>query len=232
MMILLNLTIIYRDPPPMDTKCESERKCWYCKSLCQNCCSKPASYGRISNTPNGRAVFCSKACQILSPEMFTSALQVFQISPMEPHPKDVHIHCAPVSSSHHEIQHIYIRLLNKKKFPCEMEIAICVGDGTDADYPSNRPYVVFYSHHLFHQLFVEFFINDELLAEEPLPKVSNEASWNAILQLNEAAAVRKILEKANLETVTLLKLAEVRSGLGTKIGIEAPEEYLSESIQW
>ena len=192
----------------MDTKCEKERKCWYCKALCQNCCSKLASYGRISNTPHGPVVFCSDACQTLSPGMFTLP-QVFVISSMESPPSDIHIHCAPISPSHLEIQHIYIRALNKRQFPCEREITICVGDG--GSFPCNKPYVVFYSHHLFHQLFVEFFINSDLLAVEPLPHTANESSWDAILQLNEAAAVKKILEQSNLEDITIVQLAQIMS---------------------
>ena len=143
--------------------------------------------------------------------MFTSP-QVFVISPVESPPLGVHIHCAPVSPAHREIQHVYIRLLNKKQFPCEMEIAICVGDGRGF-YPRNRPYAVFYSHHLFHQLFVEFFSNSDLFAVEPLPHTANEGSWNAILQLNEATAVRKILEKSNLEDITTLQLAQIMSNI-------------------
>ena len=153
-------------------------------------------------------VFCSNACQILSPGMFTLP-QVFVISSMESPPSGVHIHCAPISPSHLEIQHIYIRALNKRQFPCEREISICVGDG--GSFPCNKPYVVFYSHHLFHQLFVEFFINDDLLAVEPLPHTANESSWDAILQLNEAAAVRKILEQSNLEDITIVQLAQIMS---------------------
>lgn len=190
----------------MDTKCDKERNCWYCKTLCQNCCFKPASYGIISNTPHGRVVFCSDKCQILSPGMFTSP-QVFIISSEKPPPLGVYIHCAPVFASHIELQHVYIRLLNKKQFPCEMEVSICVGD--ESLYPCNKPYAVFYSHHLFHQLFVEFFINSDLLAVEPLPHTANESSWNAILQLNEAAAVRKILEKSKLDNITSLQLAQI-----------------------
>lgn len=199
---------VYRYLPPFDTKCDRDRQCWYCKFLCQNCCLNHAAYGRMCPGHRGMNVFCSESCQILSPGFLMDPPHVFVISPSEPLPSDIHIHCSPLSKSHQEIVHLYIRLLNKKNFPCEIELAICIGDGS-RNFPSNRPYVVFYSHHLCHQLFVEFFINSELLAEEPLPQIANETSWNAILQLNEANAIQKCLEKGALLEITLLQLSQL-----------------------
>ena len=81
-----------------------------------------------------------------------------------------------------------------------------MGDGSES-CPANKFYAVFYSHHLCHQLFVEFFINAELHATEPLPQIANENSWNAILDLNEANAIQKCLEKGSLLDITLMQLA-------------------------
>ena len=206
---ILDVILANRDIPPLDTKCSRDRKCWYCRSLCQNCCQKSVAYGRIASGPYGPNQFCSESCQLLSPGMFSSP-QVFLISPTTPPPQGVYIHCDPINQQHREIQHIYTRRLNKKKFPCEIEICLCVGDGTDG-CPPNRPYIVFYSHHLFHQLFAEFFVSEELLAEEPLPHTANEASWNSILQLNEAMAVRKILESADVLETTMAQIHQLKS---------------------
>ena len=192
----------------MDTKCSRDRKCWYCRGLCQNCCLKAVAYGRISSGPHGINQFCSESCQMLSPGMFTSP-QVFFITPSTHPPHGVHIHCNPVNEHHREIQHIYIRLLNKQNFPCEMEICLCVGDGTGG-CPPNRPYIIFFSHHLFHQLFAEFFISVDLLAEEPLPHTANETSWDFILRLNEATAVRKVFEKADVLETTMSQILQLK----------------------
>ena len=201
-------TLFNRDIPPMDTKCSKDRKCWYCRSLCQNCCLKSVAYGRIAPGPYGPNQFCSESCQLLSPGMFSSP-QVFFISPTIPPPQGVYIQCDPINQQNIEIQHIYIRLLNKQNCPCEMEICLCIGDGTDG-CPPNRPYIVFYSHHLFHQLFAEFFISVELLAEEPLPHTANEATWNSILTLNDALAVRKVLEKADVLETTMVQILQLK----------------------
>lgn len=157
--------------------------------------------------PHGMYIFCSETCQALSPNLFKSP-ETHIISPSEAPPGGICIHCSPISKTHQEILHLYIRRLNKQKFPCEIEFAICIGDGTEL-CPPNRPYVVFYSHHLCHQLFIEFFINVTLLAEEPLPQIANEISWNAVLQLNEANALQKCLEQADLLEIALLQLSEL-----------------------
>ena len=196
----------FRDVPPFDTKCDSGRKCWFCRYLCQNCCIKPFAYGRVSNTPQGIAYLCNEHCQKLTPEKFGSQ-QFVVITTSHTSTEDISIHCAPISPLHRELSHVYLRLLNQKNFPCEMEVALCIGDGTEG-CPPNRPYIVFYSHHLFHQLFVEFFVNTELLAEEPLPQVANETSWNAILQLNDAQAIRKCFEKSDVLEEVLQKIFE------------------------
>lgn len=165
-----------------------------------------AAYGRMSHGLHGLNIFCSESCQILSPGFLKDPPHVFVISPSEPPP--IYVHCTPIGTNHQQIVHIYVRLLNKKNFPCEIEFGIYIGDFSQPCL-LNRPYVVFYSHHLCHQLFVEFFINSELLAEEPLPEVANESSWNAILQLNEANVLQKCLDKGDLLETTLLQLSEL-----------------------
>ena len=145
---------------------------------------------------------------MLSPGFLKDPPHVFIISPSEPPPSGINIHCSPLSKSHQEVVHLYIRLLNKKNFPCEIEFAIYIGDGCGS-FPSNKPYAVFYSHHLCHQLFVEFFISSVLLAEEPLPQIANESSWNAILKLNEANILQKCLEKGDLLEIVLLQLSQL-----------------------
>lgn len=115
-----------------------------------------------------------------------------------------------MSKGHQEVVHIYIRLLNNKNIPCEIEFAIYIGDGSKS-CPANRSYVVFYSHHLCHQLFIEFFISLELMATEPLPQIANENSWNTILELNQAQALQKCLEKADVLDITLIQLSELTS---------------------
>ena len=209
-----------RSFPPFDTKCRKDRQCWYCKFLCQNCCLNHAAYGRISPGPHGLYIFCSETCQALSPNFFKSP-EVHIIASSETPPSGVIIHCSPISKTHQEILHLYIRRLNKQKYPCEIEFAICIGDGTES-CPGNRPYVVFYSHHLCHQLFTEFFINVTLLAEEPLPQIANEISWNALLQLNEANALQKCLEQADLLETALILLSELS---------QIPSECKQESVQ-
>lgn len=150
--------------------------------------------------------FCSASCQVFSPDFF-KAQEVYVVSSEAP-PKDIHIHCFPIGRSHQKLLHLYIRRLNTKKFPCEIEFLFCVGDGTES-CPNGRPYVVFYSHNLSHQLFADFFINTLLLAEEPLPQVANEISWNSILKLNEANVLQKCLEQADLLETALLQLSEL-----------------------
>ena len=194
--------------PPFDTKCSQDRKCWYCRFLCQNCCLHHATYGRLFRGCHGMNMFCSESCQILSPGFLKNPPHVFVISSSQPPPNDIYIHCYPLSQQHQEITHLYVRLLNKKGAPTEIELAIYVGDGTES-CPVHIPYVVFYSHHLCHQLFVEFFVSADLMATEPLPQVANENSWDAILQLNAANAIQKCLEKGDLLDLTLIQLAEL-----------------------
>ena len=93
-------------------------------------------------------------------------------------------------------------------FPCEIETAVCVGDGTKG-CPANKAYVVFYSHHLFHQLFLEFFINSQLTAEEPLPHNENENAWKYILKLNDAKALLRCFEIANVAELLILQIHEL-----------------------
>jgi len=205
---MLSLLLWYRSPPPFDTKCDKDRKCWYCKFLCQNCCLNHAAYGRMSLGSHGVNIFCSESCQILSPGFLENPPHVFILSSSKPPLSGIYVHCSPLSTSHQEIVHIYIRLLNQKNFPCEIEFAIYIGDGSESCCP-NKPYVVFYSHHLCHQLFVEFYITSELMAEEPLSQITNETSWNYILQLNEASVLQKCLEKSSLLEITLLKLSQL-----------------------
>lgn len=200
--------------PSFDTKCDKERKCWYCDNLCQNCCLKPAVFGRNAKVCNKIVFFCSEVCQNLSPDNFKS-LQIYSLCDLNI-PPDIYVHCTPLSPSHTTLQHLYIRQLNNKKFPCEIEFAICVGDGTEG-CPSLKPYVVFYSHHLFHQLFIEFFINDHLLAEEPLPHSVNESAWNSIVEINEANVIMKCLDKAQLTEITLFQLYEATNKTSTEI---------------
>ena len=202
--------LFYRALPPFDTKCGKDRKCWYCRYLCQNCCLNHAAYGRLfPSSCHGMSIFCSESCQILSPGLLKNPPHVIVISSSQPPPGNVYVHCYPLSESHQEIVHLYVRLLNKKNFPCEIELAIYIGDGSES-CPANKSYAVFYSHHLCHQLFVEFFINAELLATEPLPQIANENSWNAILNLNEANAIQKCLEKSSLLDITLMQLSASR----------------------
>ena len=162
----------------------------------------------MSPGPHGLNIFCSESCQVLSPGFLKDPPHVFIISRSEPPPNNIYVHCSPMNDCHQEVVHLYIRLLNKQNFPCEIEFAIYIGDGSQS-CPPNRPYVVFYSHHLCHQLFVEFFINCELMAEEPLPQIVNDISWNAILKLNESNVIQKCLEKGNLLETTLLQLTQL-----------------------
>ncbi|XP_065906764.1 uncharacterized protein [Dysidea avara] len=192
--------------PHFDTKCKKDAECWYCRTLCQNCCQREAAFGRTAHACDGTVLFCSKHCQDLSPEHYKS-MEIFDLCTMEI-PSYIFIHCAPLSSSHTTLQHVFIRKLNNMNFPCEIEIAVCVGDGTEG-CPTNKPYVVFYSHHLFHQLFLEFFINSQLIAEEPLPHSINENAWKYILKLNDAKALLKCLDIANVAELLLLQIHEV-----------------------
>lgn len=142
----------------------------------------------------------------MTPEKF-EAQKAFVISQDNVNSKDIQIHCGPVDLQHQIISHVYVQLRNQNGFPCEIEVALCVQSKADENSPKNRPYVVFYSHHLFHQRFAEFFINTSLLAEEPLPSVSNQRSWELLLQLNEAQAVRKCFDKCSVLDDVLLKIS-------------------------
>jgi len=192
--------------PHFDTKCKKNAECWYCRTLCQNCCQKEAAFGRTAHACDEIVMFCSKHCQDLSPEHYKS-MEIFDLCTREI-PSNIFIHCAPLSSSHKILQHIFIRKLNNMDFPCEIEIAVCAGDGTKG-CPTSKPYVVFYSHHLFHQLFLEFFINSQLTAEEPLPHSLNENAWKYILKLNDAKALLKCLELAKVAELLLLQIHEL-----------------------
>ena len=164
-----------------DRKCSSKKRCWYCYTLCNTCLKNPSVFGLTKSGPNEeRFNFCSSECQKFHPEgSIVTKSMLFVDSSGEQHQlvgrpvSATPLRCAPISSSHKEVAHIYIIDKDEEGYPLNTEISLCKGDGTEL-FPEGRLYVVFCQQTLHYQRFLEYFIASDFSPEEPLPYLKHE----------------------------------------------------------
>ena len=121
--------------------------------------------------------FCSSKCQEFHPEATTGSKSVLVVdSKGEQHQLTGHAvtaapapRCAPISSSHKEVVHIFIVDEDYEGYPRNTEISLCKDDGI-----KKRLYVVLYQQTLCYQRFLEFFVAN-FSPVEPLPYLANVA---------------------------------------------------------
>lgn len=168
----------------MDSKCSKKKRCWYCYHLCSTCLSNPAVFGLAKSGPGEQHFnFCSTACQEFHPEAATTSNSMLVIdckgekhqlagnlAPAAP------FRCAPISSSHEEVVHIFISDRDEEGYPTNTEISLCRGDGA-----TPKGYVVFYQRTLCYQRFLEF----STAPEEPLPHLTSGDVEKMTLELNK-----------------------------------------------
>ena len=103
--------------------------------------------------------------------------------------------CGPVSGSHKKVLHVFSKRTIDNT-PCQEEIALCLGDGSDG-YLLNKPYAVYYTRTIFWQLAVEFFVSEDMSPSEPLPfAIHNVKTKEMILQLKAAGIIQLHLKTA------------------------------------
>ena len=147
----------YPDLPTFDTRCSLECPCWYCVGKCDNC-MKPASFEMSPllnyHVPNPVRFCCNECCKYYEYSADISPIQI-QLSTQE-----------PPFSGHRKLFSVNCSMLDPNLSRSKVSFEVYLGDGSP-EFPKDQPYILFHKRTIPDQIFLEFFVSDDLLPKMP-----------------------------------------------------------------
>ena len=154
-----------------DTKCSKPHRCWYCSDLCEMCLKPASSSGLSSRGDDGTVLyFCSESCETVH-KIRSSPVESGKFTVegwMPPSAPPPHFRAFPVGSNDKVLLCINVEGGSARGNCTQINMAVCAGDVSD-ERPADKLYVVYVTNELDHQMFIEFFVNNEGEPEMPLP---------------------------------------------------------------
>ena len=147
----------YQDLPTFDTRCNLECPCWYCVGKCDNC-MKPASFERSPllhyHVPHPVRFCSNECCKYYEYSADISPIQI-QLSTQE-----------PPHGGHRKLFSVNCSMLDPNLSRSKVSFDVYLGDGS-REFPKDHPYILFHKRTIPDQMFLEFFISDDLLPKVP-----------------------------------------------------------------
>lgn len=171
----------------MDMKCLASSRCWYCKDLCESCllCSGFGSK-LISQTKSGVTLkFCSQSCA----QYFTGS---------EEKPISLNIEILPSTgqqSSLNVLLHINGSGMYFVDEGIKIACLICHGYHSE-NYPDGRFFILCQLRSLFSQKFIDMFVSEGAVLEEPLPHADCPSARENAASLKASGHISRIITSA------------------------------------
>lgn len=183
----------------MDMKCHTS-SCWYCKDLCE-ICLLPSGFGPglITKSKAGTSLkFCSQQCAhyFASCEEKSLSLDIEILSPGRKH----------ISES--ETSETILRITGSGMID-ERAIIIClmICHGYHSKkHPNGRFFIICQLRSLSSQKFIEMFVSDKAVLEEPLPHADCPDGREMVFKLEAYGTITQIITSAMYRIYEFLSL--------------------------
>ena len=170
-----------------DFKCQVRDRCWYCKYCCDKC-MKAAGVDLVALNPdmNIRMRFCSRQCSVLSPALYVTPYIDFWDKTQNP-PTPISRTCS-LQDNHKELLYIYSECTMSVGYHL-FDVTLCTGN-SPKPFEENKVYAVCYCRQRSQQMYLEFFVSEDLQLQEMIVLGENKVlpdqfttSANSILQM-------------------------------------------------
>lgn len=175
----------------MDIKCHVSPDCWYCKDLCENCLT-PSGFGPELTTKSETGIslkFCSHECA----QYFTGSEEKHMSLDIEIIPPQ----------SHQSMPKTLLQITGSGMLQKDegVKVICLVRHGYYSEKHPNGRFVVFCQlRSLFSQKFVEMFVSEKAIPEEPLPHADCPAGYEMVTNSRSSGIITSIIISA-LKTV-------------------------------
>ena len=167
----------------MDVKCHVSSHCWYCKDLCENCLS-PGGFGPelTSKSKTGISLkFCSQNCA----QYFTGSEEKLMSLEIEILP--------PQRQQSTPKTLLQITGSGMLKMDEGVRVICSIHHGYfSKEYPDGRFSIFCQLRSLFSQKFVEMFVSEKAIPEEPLPHADCQAGYEMVTSLKGSGTITRI----------------------------------------
>ena len=171
----------------MDMKCLVSSRCWYCKDLCESCLSHSGFGSQLtSQTKSGVMLkFCSQTCA----QYFTGSEQKPLLLNIEIPPPRVQ------QSSLNVLLHINGSGMYFTDEGIKIACLICHGYHSK-NYPDGRFFILCQLRSLFSQKFVDMFVSEKAILEEPLLHAECPNAQENAARFKASSTISRIITSA------------------------------------